>query len=126
MQYMNGHAPQIGDSIEVPSTGQRLTVTAIPQAGIVRCGQSNLRSQGCTLLSRGNGMQGGNSQGMRPDNLGYGGGYGGGGYGQGGYVDPGLGLVEDLIIMDTMMDVVTDVFDIAADIAIMDDFGGGW
>jgi len=119
MQYMNGHAPQIGDIIEVPSTGQRLTVTGIPQAGIVSCGNANLRSNGCALLSREtNSRDNPNRYNQsRPDNF--------NNYGVG-YIDPGLSLVEDLMIMDTVMDVAADMFDIAADIAIMDDFGGGW
>ena len=115
MQYMNGHAPQIGDIIEVPSTGQRLVVTAIPQAGIIRCGQSNLRVQGCALLERVGGMSVGYTQqgyGLRQDN-GLGVGY------AGGYMDPGLALVEDLLIMDATLDIVEDI-------AIMDDFGGGF
>jgi len=122
MQYINGHAPQIGDIIEVPSTRQRLTVTSIPRAEIVVCGTQQLYANGCALLSRGSGMQGGNVEGMRPDNFGsYGGGYGGAGY-----VDPGLSLVEDLFVAEAVMDIAADVFDIAADIAIMDDFGGGF
>ena len=115
MQYINGHAPQIGDMIENQTNRQRREVTAIPQAGVVRCGANNWYARDCLLLSRvqtqaypGNGNYG------QPPGT-FGGVDYAGGYGQG-FVDPGLEILEDILIVDAMVDLVEDIVD----------FGGGF
>jgi hypothetical protein len=112
MNYMNGHAPQIGDTVEISRSQQRMTVTGIPQAGVVRCGSVNIYARDCVLLTRARNTNYQNQGGFyASDALAV----------QDMAMMQEVAFVEDMMIMDTAIDI-------AVDVAIMDDMGmdGMW